>query len=83
MIDHVFCQANTTVATGDGVPLRLQMGEHWPASDPIVTAHPDLFTPDPRYGMRYSVPPLGWDAPVEAATAAPGERRSTARSGRS
>lgn len=54
-------------------------GTHWPADDPAVRARPELFSPDPRYGMLYTVEPDGWDAPVETATAAPGERRSVRR----
>lgn len=80
MLDAVFCKADTTIATSAGAPLHLRIGQHWPASDPVVVAHPDLFTSDPRYGMKYSVEPVGYrDEVVETATAAPGERRSTAR----
>lgn len=54
-------------------------GSHWPADDPIVKAHPDVFSEDPRWGMLYSTEPAGYDAPVEQATAAPGERRHVVR----
>jgi colicin import membrane protein len=49
--------------------------------DPVVRAHPDWFSTDPRYGLLYSVEPDGYDAPVEEATAVPGERRNTRRGG--
>lgn len=62
-----------------GVRGTVQKGSHWPADDPVVKAHPDLFSEDPRWGMNYSVEPDGWDAPVEQATAAPGEKRTTRR----
>jgi len=60
-------------------PVELPSGTHWPADDPVVKAHPDWFSRDPRFGMVYSVEPTGYDAPVEQATAAPGERRNIRR----
>jgi hypothetical protein len=63
-------------AGGYGV---IAKGSHWPATDPIVLAHPEVFTDDPRYGMNYSVEPAGYDAPVEQTTAGPGEKRATRR----
>lgn len=51
---------------------------HWPANDPVVLAHPALFTDDPRCGLSYSVPPVDDQWPVvEQATKAPGEKRAT------
>jgi len=75
--------ATSTQHVGAGL---VRKGTHWPADDPIVKAHPDLFTTDPRYGMCYSVEPEGWgdpagEAPVERATKAPGEKRQTRRGG--
>lgn len=62
----------------DGVGGMVHKGTHWPADDPVVQAHPEAFSPDPRYGLSYSQQPQGWDdPPVEQATAAPGERRMT------
>jgi hypothetical protein len=57
----------------------IQKGTHWPADDPIVKAHPDVFSDDPRWGMLYSREPEGYDAPVEQTTAAPGEKRNVVR----
>jgi hypothetical protein len=57
----------------------IQKGSHWPATDPIVLAHPEVFTTDPRYGMHYSTEPAGYDAPVEQVTARPGEKRAARR----
>ena len=74
--------ATTTSLVTDpstGVRGKVQKGTHWPADDPVVKANPDLFSEDPRWGMNYSVEPDGYDAPVEQATAAPGERRQTRR----
>ena len=63
-------------AGGYGV---IQKGSHWPADDPIVLAHPEVFSTDARYGLSYSREPAGYDAPVEQTTAGPGERRMTTR----
>lgn len=72
--------ATGTRHVGTGV---VHKGSHWPADDPVVKAHPDLFSDDPRYGLSYSAQPEGWDAPeghpVEQATKAPGEKRPTRR----
>jgi len=54
-------------------------GTHWSADDPVVKTNPELFSDDPRWGLNYSVEPEGYDAPVEQATAAPGEKRNTRR----
>lgn len=58
------------------------MGQHWLADDPIVQEHPELFTDDARYGLSASVP-IPEDPVIEAATAAPGEKRVTRRADRS
>jgi len=58
----------------------VEFGTHWPADDPIVAAHPDMFSADPGFGLAYSVPPAELlDPPVEMASAAPGERRAAVR----
>lgn len=58
-------------------------GAHWPADDPYVLAHPEQFSDDPRYLMAFTEVRPGYlgdeDVPVETATAAPGERRTTRR----
>jgi hypothetical protein len=79
-VDVVFATTTATVTHPDGgTGFVVRKGSHWPAGDPVVAAHPDMFSDDPRYGMNYSREPAGWDAPVEQATAAPGERRQTRR----
>jgi hypothetical protein len=75
-MDVVYATANTHVTTREGGRLVVRKGSHWPAEDPIVQAQPSLFSADPRWGLTYSAQPAGWDAPIEQATAAPGERRS-------
>lgn len=83
-MDIVFATRTFVTGTSGAVVL----GTHWPADDPIVKAHPECFTADPRYGLSSSRP-LGDDGypiappprgkasgPVETATAAPGEKRT-------
>jgi hypothetical protein len=72
----VYATTNTTVTREGGVGITIHAGQHWPANDPVVKDYPDLFSDDPRNGLRVSAP-LAEDAPVEQATAAPGEKRTT------
>lgn len=83
MIQVVYAMGTELVglSTGQSVPVR--KGTHWPASDPVVRARPNLFTDDPRYGLLYTEAPPGHDGElneVESATANPGEKRSARRS---
>lgn len=110
-VQVVYATSNTSVTTEGAVHVMIRAGEHWPANDPVVLAHPSLFTDDPKIGLRISVPlveetaepttpadaPLAdadtladpaaatdeaavsTDAPVEQATKAPGEKRTTKR----
>ena len=73
-MDIVYATGTRHVGTG-----MVRKGSHWPADDPVVKAHPDLFSADPRFGLNYSVEPDGFDAPAETATKAPGEKRQTRR----
>ena len=77
----VYATYSAQVATPDGGRWNVQGGQHWPAGDPVVAAAPaGLFSPDPRYGVSFSAPPDELrEAPVEQATAAPGEKRNTRR----
>lgn len=78
-IPVVFAAGTEIVTMPDGRSIRVVKGTHWPAEDPVVKLRPELFTPDARFGMLYTVEPDGYDAPAETATAAPGERRTTRR----
>ncbi len=40
-----------------GAPVPVQGGSHWLADDPLVLAHPGMFTPDCRYGLAWSGEP--------------------------
>lgn len=84
-MDIVYAQATDKVPLQSGQVAQVRKGQHWPATDPVVKARPDLFTDDPRYGLVYTAAPPGHDGelneiPVETATAAPGERRNARRS---
>jgi hypothetical protein len=78
-MDVVYAAVTAPVTTASGLSGMVHKGTHWPANDPVVLANPDYFTDDPRFGLNYSVEPDGYDAPVEQATAAPGERRRVRR----
>jgi hypothetical protein len=68
----VFCNSAAVVGwRGDAYTVRY--GEPWYADDPFVLGNPGLFTADPPE-IRSTV-----DRPVESATAAPGEKRTTSR----
>lgn len=56
MLQIVFATTTTTVSSGLGNHTIVHEGEHWWAADPIVQAHPDLFTKDSRNGLCSSVP---------------------------
>ena len=63
----------------NGAQMTIRKGSHWPAEDPLVVRYPDMFSPDARFGLLYTAEPEGYDAPVETASAAPGEKRSARR----
>jgi hypothetical protein len=79
-VDVVYAVETAQIPTEECGVVLVHKGEHWPSDDPAVKASPSLFSTDPRYGLRYSAEPLGYnDPPVEQATAAPGEKRSVRR----
>jgi hypothetical protein len=82
-MDVVYVKYDANVPVGGGALRTVRKGEHWHADDPVVKAAPDAFSPDPRYGMQWTgTPPAELaEAPVEQATAGPGEKRATARRG--
>lgn len=67
-----FANSTTSVRFGDAI-VRIAEGDPWYEDDPFVIARPELFsdTPGRVYGTR--------SAPIEQATARPGERRATRR----
>ena len=79
-MDVVYAKHSGQVTTPDGGRWNVQGGQHWPADDPVVKANPGMFSPDARYGVTYSAVPSGLgEAPVEQATAGPGEKRNVRR----
>ncbi len=81
-MDVVYATASAHVGGPDELMVFVNIGSHWPADDPLVLHNPSLFSIDPRFGLRTSVP-LEDDPEavvVEQATRAPGERRVTRRS---
>lgn len=79
MIRVKYAMGTDFVNLHGGGRVRVVKGSHWAADDPAVEARPELFSDDPRWGMQYTSEPDGYDAPVETASAAPGERRSVRR----
>lgn len=87
----VFAKATTTVSLPSGAMVGVQEGSHWSDEDEIVQTYPDLFSYDARHGMLFTRPLRPEDypgadrkverAPIEQATAAPGDRRNLARRG--
>lgn len=78
----VYAQGSGQVPLPSGRVAKVHKGQHWPATDPVVKAHPELFTADPRFGLMYTEAPPGYDLElneVESATNVPGERRSVRR----
>jgi hypothetical protein len=74
----VFARSTCAVrAPGSKYPTSVHVNEPWYADHPLVLSHPDLFGDAPSL-----VFPRGWtppEAPVEQASAAPGEKRATRR----
>jgi hypothetical protein len=66
---------SATIPTGGRRPVGIRKGEAWDADDPIVVAHPELFTTDARTARRST--PRG--EVVEQSTRAPGEKSRARR----
>lgn len=66
--------AATCVVYENGRRYPLVVNDVWDADDPLVASRPDLFVDSPPKVHKSVV-----DAPVETATAAPGEKRVTKR----
>jgi hypothetical protein len=83
MMDVVYAKGSQPLDLPGGGRVQVKKGTHWPATDPAVRAFPHLFSGDPRWGLWYTEEPDGWDAPVDApietASAGPGEKRSVRR----
>lgn len=76
----VYATSTQFVTSKNGTRVKVPKGSHWPSDDPIVQAAPaGLFSTDPRWGLLYTVEPDGYDAPIETASAGPGERRTARR----
>lgn len=84
-MEIVYATATAVVPLPGGGQTHVTRGTHWPANDPVVLAQPSLFSADARYGLNFTARPAEYDqpiertAPVEQATAAPGEKRSARR----
>lgn len=69
----VYARATMSLMTEDGANVPVRMGSHWPAEDPLVLAHPDQFSGDPRFGMSWTgTPPAYMSLPPDAPLPADG-----------
>lgn len=78
----VYATTNTAVSMAWGRVIHIRFGGHWSSEDPVVKAHPDLFSDNPLYGMEHSNPEAQAQAEapqIEVATAEPGEKRAVRR----
>lgn len=75
----VFVKESASTAV-EGRRVRLQKDEAWDADDPVVKARPDLFVDRPERVMVSTEKPARTASPIEQATAAPGEKRTTKKS---
>lgn len=79
-IEVKYAKAVQMLTLPDGSSTLVRIGQHYPADDPIVQAHPEAFSDDPRYGMNWTgqapaymaLPP---DEGGEAAGSGRGSRR--------
>lgn len=76
---HKYARTTTIVGTRGGGTAHITEGEVWSHHDPIVIDNPDLFADEPTKvrGEKKKADP------VEEATAAPGEKRTTKRTTKS
>jgi hypothetical protein len=82
MVDFVYARSSANVDLPNGATVLVSAGCMVPATDPLVAARPDLFSPDPRFCVALFGTVLPDDLtgpPIEFATAVPGERRNTRR----
>lgn len=80
-MNHVFATETRIVShPGTGIGVTVNIGEHWPADDPVVEAYPGLFTDDARYGLRSSLP-IGDDGYPVAAEQKPAKAAKAAKTG--
>lgn len=73
-------QSVSTLINGQRV--RLTLDDPWRDDDPVVKAAPQFFNDEPS-NVQTSLGRQSTEAPVEQATAAPGERRATKRAAKS
>lgn len=61
--------ASAIIVGRGGAQVIIRQGDAWDADDPIVTAHPDMFSTDVKHARS-----TGPDAPVEDKMARPGRK---------
>jgi hypothetical protein len=75
----VYAMASGHMGGPNGLMVFVRKGTHWPAADPAVVANPEMFSPDPRWGLCTTVPVQDSDeAPADPAPAGSARRRAGA-----
>lgn len=78
MLEAVYPVADAALTLANGAVYPVRRGQHWWANDDVVREHPDMFSPDPRYGLAFSTPPAEMaDPPAETPVTAPAGQRGT------
>lgn len=54
----VYAKQTSHVSTPEGFSVLIIQGTHWPANDPLVELHPDMFSDDPTTGLFFTRPPV-------------------------
>lgn len=81
MSDNVVYAKTNVVLAHAGARVSVRAGEPWDAADPLVAHYPDIFAAHLK-AVRTTEDPRGfreYEPPVERATRAPGEKRTTRR----
>ena len=80
---YVFARATASLTVPGTVwRFAVEEGKAYWADHPVVEAHPSSFSPDPIVILPRDWEPASREAPVEQATAAPGEKRAARREDR-
>lgn len=76
-MDTVYAVDTAQIMMPDESMVLIRKGEPWSTDSPVVRFKPELFSTEVDRPAPTSIGPDG--SPVEQATAAPGEKRSTRR----
>ena len=55
---YAFAISSAATATAKNIPVTINVGDIWPASDPIVKANPTIFSDTPKKVCRSVAEPV-------------------------